>query len=1368
MKNIFKKIFFSVLVTCLFISCSDFSNSDSSFVTNEKGRIIISTNLDSQSRSVLPTGITEQTQGLAWELVGTCEEKTYSERWNDTTSEDGSVTSTAYNNMKNDNDLLLDVGTWLFSLKVKNNNGYVLVGTTQVAINSGENTLSFVMNEATSDDLSDGETVASGSIEFTLKFPKDVIDNVVATLYNHENNEKVESATIFSIDSTTTDNYSSVKYSYQDSTGATSTLAPGYYRLHIDLRQNTGDATASSYKTINTYTCLIRVAPGLCSKGEYTLNSLAKLYTITYECNQGTFGTEPITTSYNEYTSFELPTPTLYGHTFGGWYTDANYNTPVNNASTFKISSDTKLYAKWTKNYDFQLSKQDGGTVAGEYILVDGSGCVTITDNITNVSVWNYYLKSKNINFQPNSNYKITVEMKAEADSVVAIQAANSDMFFTVGTEWTPCTMETGFIEKQLDSTRNAITFGIGLSKKTYFRNLVIEPISSDDDGLPTLVFDITTEGINQYLNTQNKADKIIEVEKTTDTDNKLVYNITINAPLTNGNSVQNVKLHLRDYAKSVGANNVSFEVKNTGNYPFATSFMADTASNNSMAWNNVRTEVVSANSCNIDFPNYEANDELTVDVITGSDNPYSNYPVKFTISEFKVEEPVATAGPFSGKIFAIKTGSTWTQGKSVEVTIPVNGNKEFDVGMFNSWDSSQNKPSSFDDVTRFLYTGSENIKNNLVYSVNNDNPNEPKFIITNDSGEDKIVKITLNEKYEVVIEDVSTTVTTWAELKYRIDNTSISEIEITKDLVPTIEIRIGRAIKISAQNNKTISRNQNYTGTFFIVPTASLELSNITLDGGNKNYIDATGPLIWAESGSTSLTLTNCILQNNKIVNRENNPMYEQGGAVKTEQPFTMNGGSIIDCHGSNGGAVYTFANGSFTMNGGSISGCTATENGNAVYIGSGNLTLSGDAEITSDNDVYIANGNPVIVAGELTKQNVATITLPSYNVDSPVLTAANSSIILAGQVGKFTLTNTDYKISDDGTVAQNSGGGGTVNPDVTVTSWSTLKSTIESIDTTYTEENPYVIEITSDITTSADTAAEITVSSHVKLVSNTDCIITRTSDFAGVNLFQVNTEASLTIGDTNAGGTLTLDGGGTDVSATKSLVNVSGTLVLNEKSVLQNNNCPDSFATSGAAVYSSGGTLKVFGSTIKNNSNNHSSNFGGAIYIKNGTLNITSGTFEENKTNKNGGAIYVTKGTVNITGGNFINNKVSTGSNKTETSYGGGAIYIDSAETSISAATFESNITEDGVGTLLITNIGTETSPAMISNCTFTNNTAYQNGAAIYTGGTSYIEINNCTFTDNTLSNVESHDVYIGNTGGTTKINGSAMTGAWTSSSN
>ena len=425
MKNIFKKIFFSVLVTCLFISCSDFSNSDSSFVTNEKGRIIISTNLDSQSRSVLPTGITEQTQGLTWELVGTCEEKTYSERWNDTTSEDGSVTSTAYNNMKNDNDLLLDVGTWLFSLKVKNNNGYVLVGTTQVAINSGENTLSFVMNEATSDDLSDGETVASGSIEFTLKFPKDVIDNVVATLYNHENNEKVESATNFSIDSTTTDNYFSVKYSYQDSTGATSTLAPGYYRLHIELRQNIGDATASNYQTINTYTCLVRVAPGLCSKGEYTLETLAKLYTIKYECGKGTFDdTVTITTSYNAYTTFILPTPTLNGHTFEGWYTDENYTIPINNDGTFKLTSDTTVYAKWIKNVE-------GITHANNTLYISSYEGLKVFRDIVNGSL------ESNITIPANAANS-GASVNCNAGIPVTTYNAELQSNITITEDWTP------------------------------------------------------------------------------------------------------------------------------------------------------------------------------------------------------------------------------------------------------------------------------------------------------------------------------------------------------------------------------------------------------------------------------------------------------------------------------------------------------------------------------------------------------------------------------------------------------------------------------------------------------------------------------------------------------------------------------------------------------------------------------------------------------------------------------------------------------------------------------------------------------------------------------------------------------------------
>lgn len=1338
MKNIFNKFVFFIALSFVFISCGNLTTSENDdSIPQGKGKITISTDLQN-GRSVLPTAITDTTTGLKWELVGTKngEQKTI-KTWTDDNSR------TAYELMT-DSEIVIDTGIWDFTLTASQNNATAAFNVLQahcnsVQINAGNNTLNFVMQEAT-------ENAASGSIEFTLNFPKDVVDKVEAKLFKYENKDTEISTQTLNIYSSSTDNCSFVKYSYPDATGTTSSdLSAGYYILKVELQQNTSvQATATNYQPINTYSCLIRVAPGLLSQGEDTLTDLAQLYTINYECDQGSIGNQLTTTSYNAYTSFALPEPTYQGHYFAGWYTreyayDGTFKeTLFGNAGDIKtISEDITLYAKYVKAYEFNLYDPTGKPVSGGYNVENGIGSVSL-DNTGN-SVWDYYLKSTDI-FNYNYNYKITVEMKAEADSVVAIQAANADMFFTVSKDWTPCTMETGFIEKPLDSSRNGISFCIGLSEITYFRNLVIEPISSDDDGLPTLVFDITTEGINQYLNTQNKAAKIIEVEKTTDTDNKLVYNITINAPLTNNDSVQNVKLHLRDYAKSVGVNNVSFTVKNTGSNPFATSFMADTASNNSMAWNNVRTECVN-NTCNIDFPNYTANVELTVDVITGSGNAYSNHPVQFTISDFKVTNIESPATPFENKIFAIKTGNTWTQSKEVEVSIPANGNINFDVGMFSSWDNNNNMPS-FEDVTRFLYTG--NISDGLTYSTGTDDSG-PTYTVTNNSNAEKIVKIALNDNYEVVIEDVSS-VTTWAELKSRIDNTSISEIVIKNDLTVTETITISRKVKITADKNVKISRGASCG--FFVINSGSLELGSddctITLDGGNTtDYATTKGSLIWQYSGGQGVTLTNCILQNNKIIDDYQYPLYERGAAVRTEKPFTMNGGYISNCHSAEGGAVY-IQSGSFTMNGGTISDCTAKDAGGAVYVSSGSLIMSGDAYIDSSNDVYLTNETTVKVAGSLTSNTVAIITPASYEVGTPVLTADDTSL-LAQSVGKFTLKDTGYEISDEGTVAQNSGGGGTVNPDVTVTTWSTLKSTIESINTTYTEENPYVIEIASDITTSADTAEVITVSSHVKLVSNTDYIITRTSDFAGVNLFQVNTEASLTIGDTNAGGTLTLDGGGTDVSATKSLVNVSGTLVLNEKSVLQNNNCPDNYnSTHGSAVYSSGGNIQIHGGIIQNNSVLRKEKCGGGIYLENGTFKMTKGSFSNNSastTNGNkihGGALYINSCVVSIENANFSGNSVSA----TNTECYGGAIYI--------------------------INSGNDTSPAMIYNCTFTNNTAYQRGAAIYTSGTSYIEINNCTFTGNTLTNDESHDVYIGNTGGTTKINGSAMTGAWTSSSN
>ena len=1146
MKNIFNKFAFFIALSFVFISCGNLTTSENDdSIPQGKGKIAISTDLQN-GRSVLPTAIEETTTGLKWELVGTSGNKTYSKTWDDDIDEVETVT--AYQSMTSDSGIVIDIGTWDFTLTASNTDGKnILSATISTTINAGENKLNFVMQEAT------GDKAATGSIEFTLNFPENVVTKGIATLTPYEGTNP--DTQDFTANAGTTSQFlSSITYKKEN-------ISAGYYILKIQLQQEKGDATTPTVepKTINTYSCLIRVAPGLLSQGQYTLTDLAQLYTITYKLNEGTFDstTSAVPTSYNAYTSFELPEPTREGYEFVGWYTDENLQKLVqlDESNKYKITQDITLYAKWKISWDGLKNQIEKDLGISEFVITED---LTATSTIT-----------------------VSKPFKITSDKNVTITRGNT-------------TGNTSFTDA---------------------------------------FFEVESAG---NLELEGKENSTI----TLDGGNANESPILATAPL----------------------------ITSSGNLTLT----------NCTLQNNKNTSTTPGGAIYISAGKFTMNGGIIGEEITESD----------ASTEKQSWQDAATDSDFSNYAYAGGGGIYVASG---DVTIK-------DAKVSHNYVPDDDK---------------------------NDNPNGTS--LSSGGG------ICMN-KGTLTLEN--------SEVSYnrgylgggvRCYNDGTVNVGTLTLKNATIKGNAGKHYAWSNFGGALAIRN------FDVICDNSAEASII-----EENY-SADGGAVFLEH--TTSTLENIIIRNNSF----NDNGYKYGSEML-----------LWDS------AVISIA--SNTVN---ISNSEpADRKGIFINNSTDKLKLSGDISLNSPINLHFESGqsspSTVTVAGNLSGNNVATIYLVGNYTEGTQVLVAENEVNLADQVGKFTLKNENYKISDEGTVVSKSGGGGTVNPDVTVTSWSTLKSTIESIDTTYTEENPYVIEITSDITTSADTAAEITVSSHVKLVSNTNCIITRTSDFAGVNLFQVNTEASLTIGDANAGGTLTLDGGGTDVSATKSLVNVTGTLVLNEKSVLQNNNCPDSYATSGAAVFSNGGTLKVFGSTIKNNSNNNSSNYGGAIYIKNGTLNITSGTFEENKTNKNGGAIYVTTGTVNITGGNFINNKVSTGSNKTETSYGGGAIYIDSAETSISAATFESNITEDGVGTLLITNIGTETSPAMIYNCTFTNNTAYQNGAAIYTGGNCYIEINNCTFTDNTLSNVESHDVYIGNTGGTTKINGSAMTGAWTSSSN
>ena len=349
LKSLLNKICLTLAIGLFFIGCSDLSLEKNWTVLNGTGKLVISTNFsDTKTRTVLPTPFSTEVLGYKWVLYAQSSSSTEQievKAWEDT-KDKNNISILAYNNMLNDDYILVDVGSYTFTLIVYNgDNKKVLEGSEEFTINPSQNNkLEFNMKEAT------GSDVADGSIVFKLKWNElGVVDKVQANLLKSDGSNLDDGS--FSNVDLTVFSASDKTYEYVEfKTADDSHLSSGYYILKLELQQNVGDESAADYKIINTYTCLVYVAPGLCSEGEFLLENLAKLYTISYELNSGEFDTNTtIVTSYNKYTSFELPTPTRFGYAFTGWYTNEQLlpNSKVENTSNYKISSDVTLYASW-------------------------------------------------------------------------------------------------------------------------------------------------------------------------------------------------------------------------------------------------------------------------------------------------------------------------------------------------------------------------------------------------------------------------------------------------------------------------------------------------------------------------------------------------------------------------------------------------------------------------------------------------------------------------------------------------------------------------------------------------------------------------------------------------------------------------------------------------------------------------------------------------------------------------------------------------------------------------------------------------------------------------------------------------------------
>ena len=578
-------------------------------------------------------------------------------------------------------------------------------------------------------------------------------------------------------------------------------------------------------------------------------------------------------------------------------------------------------------------------------------------------------------------------------------------------------------------------------------------------------------------------------------------------------------------------------------------------------------------------------------------------------------------------------------------------------------------------------------------------------------------------------------------------DDATTTEFIIANNLTATSTIKVSKLVKITSDKNVTISRGNssdgvNFEDSFFRVESAgSLELAGteektITLDGGNQistNY----GGAVYVSGGTFTMN-------NSSIINCSAN--VKNGGAVYVSGgTFTMNNSSIINCSANeNGGAVYV-SGGTFNMYGGSINGCFANNSGGGVCMNSGSsftmsgdskidncysssgdgggvyvtgednkstfkmleyatitacsadngvgggiylygkLTMNGGAYVDSSNDVYLAIGTTVTVAGELTAEDVATITPNEYNTTWQVITVpesadgATSSVTLSEQVGKFAVTpqtatdgaTINWTINANGFLSKEAvyyvGNNENNNPQGTETSpFTTLQAAVNMVNSINDGTSSYTIYVMNDITGTDsdftdDNKALINVvpgennSLNLKICGYNSTGVTIDANQKG-RVMYISPNANVTLQN------LILTGGYLENN------NGAGLYILNNDAnvIIENSeisgNVIDNGCGAGIFVANNSGNLKL---TIKNskifsntiNHNNYVGEYSGAgIDIENVEANITIKDSE-------------------ITGNKINQDGIK---NTTPGDKGVGLWLGNSAETTISGSTISNNIIE------------------------------------------------------------------------------------------
>lgn len=598
-------------------------------------------------------------------------------------------------------------------------------------------------------------------------------------------------------------------------------------------------------------------------------------YVITYELNGGT-NADSNPPSYNEETlPITLADAIREDYIFDGWYTDKDCTESSKVTEIPKGSAaDITLYANWiarTLEHKFVI-KEDVDNTKVSYNTDKGYGVVTVHSPENSKSVWDYYIRSENIKFEAGKNYTVSVDLKADKASVVAIAAARADMFFTVGTDWATYTFETGYLEAEIsNANQNCITIGSGLIGKLSVSNLVITP-KNEDEGLPILSFYIEKAGIDAYLGDSSRAEQIIEVTKV-GSGYKLKLNST------------HVSLQLRDYAPVLEnkLNKATFNLA-TDNENLNSAVVASVNSSSGCVscWNKASVIGTSGKDCEVYFPLYsEKTSGLEECAVEGIISKNANNGITeqvgntITITNFEISNVTDLAD--TGKTFAISVNNNFVYSNTLpfswEVTVQKdNTSVTFDVLLGNKVE--EGKSFNWDNVTRFLYqkTSDEFIDNsNVVKYVIAGDQNSPTYKLVNTSTESDVTCIiTLTKDLKVEIKEKgdvgsqANPITDWETLSQLLMGNSTNEevaLYVAGEFNASSKIIMYFPTKINPDGNVKFVRGTDFSDAMFFCEYNK----NLTLgsEDGIITFDNAENSNFFIESSAEKLTLTNCVFQN-------------------------------------------------------------------------------------------------------------------------------------------------------------------------------------------------------------------------------------------------------------------------------------------------------------------------------------------------------------------------------------------------------------------------------------------------------------------------------------------------------------------------